>query len=700
MSADSAVTYTSVHSEARSWSIPSEDPYEEAARQLLEQAPHSPEYVPDPMELEDHVPVYIPEPEYPKDLVPIEDEAPIEAYITKVASAPPPAPSFLPSLIRPPRTRAAIAQIRATAPSTYHPLLPSGTPPLLPIPLPTPSTSRRADIPEADTPPRKRLLLTAPRPGCEVGESSAAAAARQPGPTMACRVDCSYVDTVETRVRDTKRRMMATLEKGIVHCEAELRLLRRERLTYEQESIQTRQDFARSKAYSRALEARIFMLETAGASPRKNGSRGTKTNHQSTPDTPAPTQPPITVTEAQLQALIDQGVAAVMAEAEASRVRNGYASTKGVVDSLMYLENGVEFKQLEITQHLCQVKFCDIALYKTCSYMVECLQKRIESMMIFRGNQNQQQQNKRQNTGQAYTAGNSDRKPYARSKPLCPKCDYNHEGPCPPRNDRAPANVYVVGNAGANLDNVIADDLIPWGNETLIIHGDGKLPGKCDTINIISCTKTQKYMEKGLPIFLAHVTAKEVEDKSEKKRLEDVPIVRDFPEVFPEDLPSFPPDSQLSEQQKEQSDKGFYKTHSSPGGARSFFQEKDGSIRMSNDYRELNKLTVKNRYPLPRIDDLFDQLQGSSVYSKKNDLSQVITRLRVRKEDFPKTPSELRYGHYEFQLIPFGLTNAPAVFMDLMNWVCRPYLDKFVVDIIEIFLIYSKNKQEHEDHLS
>ncbi|GJZ46770.1 hypothetical protein Tco_0600602 [Tanacetum coccineum] len=172
MSADSAVTYTSVHSEVRSWSILSEDPYEEAARQLLEQAPHSPEYVPDPMELEDRVPVYIPQLEHPEDLVPAEDEAPIETYITEIASAPTPPlppPSFLPSLIRPPRTRAAMAQMRAAAPSTYHPLLPSGTPPL---------------------------------PGCEVGESSAAAAARQPGPTMARRVDCSFVDTVETRVRD------------------------------------------------------------------------------------------------------------------------------------------------------------------------------------------------------------------------------------------------------------------------------------------------------------------------------------------------------------------------------------------------------------------------------------------------------------------------------------------------------------------
>ncbi|GKD34491.1 hypothetical protein Tco_1250000 [Tanacetum coccineum] len=176
MSADSAVTYTSVHSEARSWSIPSEDPYEEAARQLLEQAPRSPEYVSDPMELKDHVPVYIPEPEHPEDLVLAEDEAPT--------------PLLPPSFLSPP------------------------------------------DIPEADTSPGKRLLLTTPRPGCEVGESSAAAT-RQSGPTMAHRVDSSSVDTMETRIRDTERRMMTALEM-----------------------------VNPSKAYSRALEARVTVLET------------------------------------------------------------------------------------------------------------------------------------------------------------------------------------------------------------------------------------------------------------------------------------------------------------------------------------------------------------------------------------------------------------------------------------------------------
>ncbi|GKF01273.1 hypothetical protein Tco_0028196, partial [Tanacetum coccineum] len=206
--------------------------------------------------------------------------------ITEVASAPTPSlppPSLLPTLIRPPHTRAAMTQRRATEPSIYHSQLPAGTPPLLPIPLSVPSTSRRADIPEADTPPRKRLLLTAPTPRVEVGESSAAVAARQPRSTMARRVDHSFVDTVDTKVQDTERRTMAAVEVVNLrvsyqadvrrreslgfysrHQEAqedrsavraEIEILRRERLAYEQESIETRQALARSEAYSRALEA-------------------------------------------------------------------------------------------------------------------------------------------------------------------------------------------------------------------------------------------------------------------------------------------------------------------------------------------------------------------------------------------------------------------------------------------------------------
>ncbi|GJS69082.1 putative reverse transcriptase domain-containing protein [Tanacetum coccineum] len=197
---------------------------------------------------------------------------------------------------------------------------------------------------------------------------------------------------------------------------------------------------------------------------------------------------------------------------------------------------------------------------------------------------------------------------------------------------------------------------IPYGNETLVFRGNESNDGRESWLTIISCSKAQEYMAKGCQIFLAQISAKKEEDKSEGKQLKDVPIVRDFPEVFPEDLPGLPPArpvefqidlipgaapvarapyrlapsemKELLEQLQKFSDKGFIRPSSSPWGAPVLFvKKKDGSFRMCIDYRELNKLTVKNRYPLPRIDDLFDQLQGSSIYSK---------------------------------VMPFGLTNAPA----------------------------------------
>ncbi|GKD21989.1 putative reverse transcriptase domain-containing protein, partial [Tanacetum coccineum] len=182
-------------------------------------------------------------------------------------------------------------------------------------------------------------------------------------------------------------------------------------------------------------------------------------------------------------------------------------------------------------------------------------------------------------------------------------------------------------------------------------------------------------------------------------------------EVFPEDLPGLPPPRQvefridlilgaapvarapyrlapsemkeLFKQLQELSKKGFIRPSSSPWGAPVLFmKKKDGSFRMCIDYQELNKLTIKNRYPLPRIDDLFNQLQSFSVYSKI-DLRSGYHQLRIRKEDIPITAFRTRYGHYEYQVMPFGLTNAPAVFMDLMNRVCKPYLDKFVIVFID-----------------
>nr|GFC56810.1 putative reverse transcriptase domain-containing protein [Tanacetum cinerariifolium] len=155
----------------------------------------------------------------------------------------------------------------------------------------------------------------------------------------------------------------------------------------------------------------------------------------------------------------------------------------------------------------------------------------------------------------------------------------------------------------------------------------------------------------------------------------------------------------LAKQLKELSDKGFIRPSSSPWGAPVLFVEKkDGSFRMCIDYQELNKLTIKNRYPLPRIDDLFDQFQGSSVYSKIY-LRSGYHQLRVREENILKIAFRTRYGHYEFQVMPFGLTNALTVFMNLMNRVCKPYLDKFVIVFIDDILIYSKDEKEHEEHL-
>nr|GEY20624.1 putative reverse transcriptase domain-containing protein [Tanacetum cinerariifolium] len=129
-----------------------------------------------------------------------------------------------------------------------------------------------------------------------------------------------------------------------------------------------------------------------------------------------------------------------------------------------------------------------------------------------------------------------------------------------------------------------------------------------------------------------------------------------------------------------------------------FVKKKDRSFRMCIDYRKLNKLTIKNRYPLPRIDDLFDQLQGSQYFSKI-DLRSGYRQLKVHEDDIPKTAFKTHYGHFEFTVMPFGLTNAPTVFMDLMNQVCRPYLDKFVTVFIDDILIYFKTREEHEVNL-
>ncbi|GJR31925.1 putative reverse transcriptase domain-containing protein [Tanacetum coccineum] len=187
---------------------------------------------------------------------------------------------------------------------------------------------------------------------------------------------------------------------------------------------------------------------------------------------------------------------------------------------------------------------------------------------------------------------------------------------------------------------------IPYGNEMLIVRGYG-------------------------------INAMKREDKSEEEQLEDIPIVQDFSEVFPEDLPGFPPARQVE-----------FQIDLVP----------DAAPVAQAPYRLAPSEIVKNRYPLPRINDLFDQLHGLSIYSKI-ELRSGYHQLRVQEEDIPKTAFRNCYGYYEFQVMPFGLTNAPTIFMDLMNRVCKSYLDKFMIVFIDDILIYSKSMEEHEEHL-
>ena len=241
--------------------------------------------------------------------------------------------------------------------------------------------------------------------------------------------------------------------------------------------------------------------------------------------------------------------------------------------------------------------------------------------------------------------------------------------------------------------------------------------------SLINAMTASKMLRKGCLGYLAFV----VDRRQEGTRLEDIPIVKEFPDVFPNDISGLPLDraiefvielipgtepisippyrmalaelKELKAQLEELLSKGFIRPSTSPWGALVLFvKKKDGSLRLCIDYRQLNRAKIRNQYSLPRIDELFDQLHGSRVYSKI-DLRLGYHQLRVRENDVSKTAFRTRYDHYEFLVMPFGLINVAAAFMDLMNRVFSPYLDKLMIVFIDDILVYSGSPKEHAEHL-
>ena len=263
----------------------------------------------------------------------------------------------------------------------------------------------------------------------------------------------------------------------------------------------------------------------------------------------------------------------------------------------------------------------------------------------------------------------------------------------------------------------------------LKFHRLGKLEEKFSGIrrelssSMISALAAQRMLRNDCQGYLAYV----VETGMEGTLVDEIPVVRVFPYVLLNDIPGLPPDREveftidliprtepisippyrmdpvelreLKAQLEELLRKGFIRPSISPWGALVLFVKmKDGSLRLCMDYMQLNRVTIRNQYPLPRIDELFDQLQGSRVYSKI-DLRSGYHQLRVQESDVPKTAFRTRYGHYEFLVMPFGLTNASAAFMDLMNRVFQPYLNRFVIVFIDDILVHSGSSKEHLEHL-
>nr|GEW76266.1 reverse transcriptase domain-containing protein [Tanacetum cinerariifolium] len=352
-----------------------------------------------------------------------------------------------------------------------------------------------------------------------------------------------------------------------------------------------------------------------------------------------------------------------------------------------------------------------------------------------RNNDYHQQQNKRQETFRAYAVTLIENNRYAGDLPLCKKCNLHHTGPCTVKSqtcnkrkstskvsakNSAHGRAYLLRDKNAHQDSNVVTGTFILNQHLARVLFDSRADKNFLSVslafmlNIPQITLDTTYDIKmddgnllgtntiiqGCTLILLNQPF-EIDLMPIKLGSFNVVICMDWLSKYhariicDEKVVHIPIDGETLIIR----DRGFIRPSTSPWGAPFLFvKKKYGSFRICIDYQELNKLTVKNRYPLPRIDDLFDQLQSLSV-SLKIDLRSGYHQLRGRDEDIPKTAFRMRYGHYEFQVMPFGLTKAPAVFMDLMNRVCKPYLDKFVIVFIDDIPIYSRNKEEHKDHL-
>jgi hypothetical protein len=296
------------------------------------------------------------------------------------------------------------------------------------------------------------------------------------------------------------------------------------------------------------------------------------------------------------------------------------------------------------------------------------------------------------------------------------------------------ANLYVttlgsydvmIGMDWLESHEVILNCKMKW---LILVNDEGQRCGILGrnqgvSLRFVSSLQLRKSMHKVCMLY----SILALNEKGLAEGLGHLPVVREFADTFSEDIPGMPPEreleftidlkletepiagtpyqmstlelQELKMQLKELLDLGLIRPSASPWGAPVIFiRKKDGSWRLCIDYCQLIKTTIKNQYPLLRIDDLFDQMKGATVFSKIN-LRSAYHQLRIKDDDIPKTSFKTRFGHYEFTVLPFGLTNAPGVFMSFMNGVFHKYLDKFVQVFIDDILIYSRTMEELDEHL-